>query len=132
MQSAAASTLTLEHWAVDVPSTDQRRYPRFPVALPATVTTINAQAGALIHDIAVGGAMIETRLALPPGLKLSLRCGTIDIAAKVSWRKNGRLGLFFPLQLSERDVAEQMGRSHAIAARRSNQKALAAVQQVLL
>lgn len=111
---------------------DQRRYPRFPVALPATVRTTGAHASALIHDISVAGAMIETRLALAPGAKLSLRCGTIDVAAKVSWRKNGRIGLAFPLPLTERDVAEQMGRSHAIAARRTNQKALAAVNRLLL
>ena len=119
-------------FAIDAEATDKRRHPRFPVALPATVTTLNAQASALIHDIAVGGAMIETRLALPPGAKLSLRCGTIEIAAKVSWRKGGRLGLAFPLPLSERDVSEQLDRSHAIAARRSNQKALAAVDRMLL
>jgi uncharacterized lipoprotein YbaY len=113
-------------------ATDQRRYPRFPVALPATVTTISGQASALIHDFAVGGAMIETRMALAPGAKLSLRCGTVDIAAKVSWRKNGRIGLSFLLPLTDRDVAEQMDRSHAIAARRSNQKALAAVKRLMV
>ena len=110
---------------------EQRRHPRFPVALPATVITISGEASALILDIAVGGAMIETRLALAPGAKLALRCGTISVAAKVSWRKKGQIGLAFPLPLNDRDVAEQMGRSHAIAARRSNQKALAAAKRVL-
>jgi len=110
---------------------DQRRHPRFPVGLPATLTTATSQGSALIHDIAIGGAMIETRLPLAPGAKLVLRCGTIEVAAKVSWRKNGRLGLSFPLPLQEREVAEQMNRSQAIAARRTNQKALAAVRGML-
>jgi hypothetical protein len=110
---------------------DNRKHPRFPVALPATVCRSEDSASALIHDIAVGGAMIETTLLLVPGAALSIRCGTIDVEASVTWRRAGRLGITFERQISQHQVKEQVDRSHALAARRLNQTALRSVQHVL-
>lgn len=110
---------------------DNRKHARFPVALPATVSRSGDRASALIHDIAVGGAMIETTLLVVPGARLSIRCGTIDVKATVTWRKSRRVGIEFECQIPECQVEEQVDRSHALAARRLNQKALRSVQQVL-
>jgi hypothetical protein len=110
---------------------DHRRHPRFPVALPATVSASIGQSSALIYDIACGGAMIETTLLLLPRMRASIRCGTINVEGLVAWKRGRRTGIAFDRELGEREVIEQMDRSHAIASRRLNQKALRAANEMI-
>ena len=110
---------------------DTRRHPRFPVALPAAVSASIGQSSALIYDIARGGAMIETTLLLLPRMRASIRCGPINVEGVVAWKRGRRIGIAFDRELSEREVVEQMDRSHAIASRRLNQKALRAANGMI-
>ncbi len=62
--------------------------------------------------------MIESCATLVRGTSLSLRCGSIAANAVVVWTEGGRTGLTFSDLLSDREVAEQLSRTAAIAARR--------------
>ena len=114
---------------VGLPQTliERRRHPRFPVALPASLACTTGLASALIFDLSMSGALIETTLLLVPQWTVRLRCGTIDTQAVVAWRKGRQAGLTFTWLLSHQQVTEQMDRSHAIASRRLNQASIRAV-----
>lgn len=100
---------------------DERRQGRIPVALPGSVTVNDRVVSALIFDLAPGGALIEMPLAVLPGAKLSLRCGPIFRSATVNWKKGRRIGISFDQSLSDREVDEQIDRSHAIESRLHHQ-----------
>lgn len=99
---------------------EQRATERFPMALPGTVRMGDEEYGARIHNLAPGGAMIETAAPGLVGSLLTLSCGTITAGAAVVWRRDGRLGVGFGVPLTESQVSEQVSRSIAIASRRES------------
>jgi hypothetical protein len=111
-------------------STDQRRYLRMPVELPATLTGAGlGQSSARLLNIAAGGALVSVLGPTPPtGSVLLIRCGTIETRAAVIWSRQGYIGIEFEQPLTEREVTDQMRRSQAILDRR--QRPLAASSHV--
>ena len=101
---------------------DERKDGRITVALPGSVTVNDRVVSALIFDLAADGALIQMPIAVLPGTKVSLRCGPILRAATVRWKKGRRFGISFDQSLTDHEVDEQIGRSHAIESRRHYQE----------
>jgi hypothetical protein len=97
---------------------EARKHARFPVSLPATLSTEDNVHGARLIDIAAGGAMIETDARVTIGFPLHLRCGSILARGIVVWKRDQRLGFKFDHALSEIYLEEQQLRSCAVARRR--------------
>lgn len=75
-------------------------------------------------NISATGAMIETATLLRKGVRLTISCGTVNVLADVIWRgPNREYGVRFERPLKEREVAEQVARSHAVMARRHQARA---------
>lgn len=99
-------------------SVEQRGEARFPVALPATAVVSEHSYSVRVLNVAVRGAMFELATLLPSRSRLIFRCGTISAEAVVAWQCDGKMGVKFCEELSDRDVQEQLFRSAAVAARR--------------
>ena len=98
--------------------TEKREGMRFDVALPATAMIMGKDYSVRVLNVALGGAMFETSAPLAARSRLIFRCGTIRADATVAWQSGGCTGVRFDRLLSVRDVAEQLSRSSAVAARR--------------
>ena len=98
--------------------TEKRGDMRFAVALPATAMIRGKDYSVRVLNVALGGAMFETSAPLAARSRLIFRCGTIRADATVTWQSGECSGVRFDRPLSARDVAEQLSRCSAVAARR--------------
>lgn len=97
---------------------EKREHVRSCVGLPAVIRVGDKDYSARIANIAVEGAMIESSATLHLGMSLSLRCGSIATDGVVVWTSDGQTGVNFTYPLSDRELAEQLSRTAAIASRR--------------
>lgn len=97
---------------------ERRKHVRTSVGLPAIVRADGKDYSVRIADIGPEGAMLETSARLHPGDSLSLRCGSIVADAMVVWARGWQIGVNFAYPLNERELAEQLSRTAAIASRR--------------
>lgn len=100
---------------------DRRTSDRFPVAVPASVLFGNLIYCARLINIAQNGAKIETSAPLELRSRLELRVGTVSVRAAVVWLKSDCAGVNFGTALTDCQVAEQVSRSHALAAWRARE-----------
>ena len=98
--------------------TEKREGMRFAVTLPATAMIMGKDYSVRVLNVALGGVMFETCAPLAARSRLIFRCGAIRADATVTWQSGGCTGVKFDRLLSVRDVAEQLSRSSAVAARR--------------
>jgi len=98
---------------------ERREWPRLRVALPASVTTASQDFNAKLVNIERCGAMLETAAVVEAGSRVMLRCGTIDAEATVIWAESGGVGIRLLTRLTDSQIAEQLSRSAAMAARRA-------------
>ena len=97
---------------------EQRREERLTVALPATAASGDKIYGVLVMNLAHGGAMIDASAALPVRSRITFQCGSIMRKATVAWQSGRQIGIRFDRPLAGPEVAEQVSRSSALAARR--------------
>lgn len=98
---------------------ERRKHVRSLVGLPAIIDIKNVHHSGRLTNIAIEGALLESKAPVLPGAVLSLRCGSIAAKSTVIWTKGEQLGVRFHSPLSDRQVDEQRARSAAIAARQS-------------
>lgn len=98
---------------------DDRRWPRIRVAVPASIVVGDQGFLVKLTNIANGGAMLDTTSELNVGTSVTFQCGTVAAEATVIWARPGKIGISFPVHLTDGEVAEQLSRSAAIEARRA-------------
>jgi hypothetical protein len=111
-EMAIGAVRPTEGWA------EQRAAERLPVSLPAYLEVGGSQQSARLHNIAAGGAMIDTAAELATGTRLRFSCGTIRVDAVTVWSRQGKAGLKFFTPVVDWQLAEQVSRSDALARRR--------------
>jgi hypothetical protein len=98
---------------------DERAWPRVRVAVPASIVVAGQHLTARLLNIARGGAMLQTAADLDIDTRITLHCGTIATQAAVIWKQPGKVGVSFVAPLCDSEVAEQIARAEAMAARRA-------------
>ena len=91
---------------------------RKAMSLPALIRAFGRQYSARVHNMSVGGAMIETAAPLRPGCEITLCCGSIEARATIVWKRMAHFGMRFHTPVDEADVDRQLGRSDAAAEHR--------------
>jgi hypothetical protein len=97
---------------------DRRSAKRFPAALPVILELGEQRLCAQLIDLAAGGGRLEVSVIPLPHSELRLRCGTIAIRAIVVWSRGNHIGLEFQAMLTDKQIDEQVRRTHALAYRR--------------
>ena len=96
---------------------DRRSHPRVEVALPAFVHADGGRHAVQLLDLSRGGARLKVNTSFPVGSTVMLDCGTLGRAGVIRWQNGDFVGLCFNLELDDREIATQIERSKALAAR---------------
>jgi hypothetical protein len=95
---------------------ERRGHPRVVVALPAFVHVDGTRHAVQLLDLSPAGARLKGTMVFPVGTKVRLDCGTLGRAAVVRWQDGDLIGVWFDVELDDREVAVQVQRSKALAA----------------
>ena len=92
---------------------DLRREPRTNMLVMATLYAGTSSAPVKVRNMTPAGALIEGAIIPPPGTAVTLRRGSLAIAAEVMWCSEARAGLKFVANAS---VAAWLPRGRALSA----------------
>ena len=92
-----------------------RREQRFELRLDVSLRTDAGSYPACLLDLSRAGAMVETRLPLLAGARVTLIAERLEVEARLVWARNGRCGLLFDKELKATDIFFQVGRSRDAA-----------------
>ncbi|MGE5721198.1 MAG: PilZ domain-containing protein [Sphingomonadales bacterium] len=101
---------------------EKRHTPRSSVSLPVLIETAGRQHSARLHNLSLGGAMLEAAIPLDVGTRITINCGTIDADATVIWDDFPRAGIEFASSVDEADLIHQLARSRAAEDRRDQRR----------
>jgi hypothetical protein len=98
--------------------TEQRAGTRAGVALPILIDLGRTRYSALLHNISLNGAKIESSAPLLEHSKIEFHCGSICGTGFVLWQAGSMFGIKFSLPISDQQLSEQVSRSDALSNRR--------------
>jgi hypothetical protein len=98
-------------------SKERRCETRVSVALPATAAISGKDYTVRVVNVTPSGAMFATSAPLADRSRFIFKCGAIAVRATVAWVSGSYTGVMFDRELSNGEVAEQLSRSSAVAAR---------------
>jgi hypothetical protein len=99
---------------------EQRAGARAAVALPILIDLGRTRYSALLHDLSITGAKIETTAPLVIHSKIEFHCGSICTTGYVLRQAGSIFGIHFSGPISDRQLNEQVSRSDGVANRREN------------
>ena len=99
---------------------EQRAEARAEVALPILIDLGRTRYSALLHNISLTGAMIETTAPLAIHSKIEFHCGSIYTTGYVLRQAGSIFGIKFSGPISDRQLSEQVSRSEGVTNRREN------------
>lgn len=108
---------------------EQRAGTRAEVALPILIVLGRTRYSALLHNISVTGAMVETTAPLVIHSKIEFHCGSICTTGYVLRQAGSVFGIKFSQPISDRQLSEQVSRSEGVTNRRES-RALARAAHV--
>ena len=94
-----------------------RGEPRYTLLLCAKLLTPRGMVSAKLRDLSLSGAMVEGDDLPPPGSSLFLIRGTLELSARVAWRRGDRAGLEFHTPLTEVQLLAEVNPSYQISTR---------------
>jgi hypothetical protein len=99
---------------------EQRGGARADVALPILIDLGRTRYSALLHNLSITGAMVETRAPLVIHSKIEFHCGSICTTGYVLRQAGSIFGIKFSQPISDRQLSEQVSRSKGVTNRREN------------